>query len=141
MAQLPFDKILTNVLDKIIVNSQVRKENVLINLKGEEIKWNDITQKIFYEEALLRINSQVKLVNKLRSPIDWEEVWNGVHNLLSTNETKTIIWQQIHLNFYTQYSYNKWHKTQQRCPLCLNIPNDIFTLYLIVISQSNCGKK
>ena len=57
-------------------------------------------------------------------------MWNTVHNILITNETKTVIWQQIHLNFYTQYSYNKWHKKQERCPLCLQTPKDIFHIIL-----------
>ena len=53
-----------------------------------------------------------------------------MHNILSTNETKTIIWQQLHLNFYTQYSYNKWHKIQQKCPLCQKLPDNIFHIIL-----------
>ena len=60
----------------------------------------------------------------------WNEVWNTVHNFLSTNKTKTAIWQQIHLNFYTQYSYNKWHKKQDICPLCHEIPENIYHVIL-----------
>ena len=52
MGKLPFNKILTNILDKIHVNTLVRKEDVLVIQKGEEIKLTQITQKLFYEEAL-----------------------------------------------------------------------------------------
>ena len=77
LAQLPFDKTLTKVLDNISINTQVRKEDVLVTVNGDKIKLNDVTQKILYEETLLRINSQdhhsqAKLVSKLRSPITWE---------------------------------------------------------------------
>ena len=60
----------------------------------------------------------------------WDDVWRTVHNILTTNQTKTMIWQQIHLNFYTQYSYNKWHKKQELCPLCQNIPENIYHIIL-----------
>ena len=32
------------------------------------------------------------------------------------------MWEQIHLNNYTTYSYNKWHKNTVPCPFCLQIP-------------------
>ena len=67
---------------------------------------------------------------KLNSSIVCDEVWETVHNILSTNRTKTIIWQQIHLNFYTQYSYNKWHKKQDMCPLCQKTPENIYHIVL-----------
>ena len=34
---------------------------------------------------------------------------------------------QVHI---CTYSYNKWHKTQDPCPLCLNIPTSKFHLTL-----------
>ena len=55
---------------------------------------------------LCKIGSKSKHIYSLR------EAWDTVHNGLSTNKTKNIIWQQIHLNFYTQYSYTKWYKKQ-----------------------------
>ena len=36
----------------------------------------------------------------------------------------------MHLNFYTQYSYNKWHKKHEICPLCQKIPEDIYHIIL-----------
>ena len=119
MAKLPFNKLLINILDQIWVNTEVRKEDILITQKEQEIKMTLITEKLLYEETLLRTqkdhHSQAKWVvtlNSLNIHIMWEEVWKTVHNLLSTNECTNLIWQQIHLNFYTQYSYNKWHKNR-----------------------------
>ena len=96
MGKFPFNKILTNVLDKIRVNTQARKEDILVTQKGEEIKLTQITQKLLYEEILLKTerdhHSQAKWVMKLKVSIAWEEVWNTVHNILSTNESKNLIW-------------------------------------------------
>ena len=131
---LPFDKVLTNMLNKILLSTSVRKDDILISHKGKEIKFTQVTQKLLYEEALLSIgrdhHSQVKWVEKLNIPINWDEVWNAVNNMLSTNQAKNTIWQQIHLNFYTQYSYNKWHKSQHMCPLCQRMPESIYHLIL-----------
>ena len=130
----PFDKVLTNMLGKILCNTSVRKEDILVTNKGKEIKFTQITQKQLYEEALIRVSgdhhSQVKWVEKLNTSISWEKVWKAVHNILSTNKTINTVWQQIHLNFYTQYSYNKWHKTQDICPLCQKLPESIYHLIL-----------
>ena len=74
-----------------------------------------VTQKQLYEDAILKAYSRdhvcsAKWVEKLNTVIVWGEVWNTVHySSWITSVTKTAIWEQIHLNFYTQYSYNKWH--------------------------------
>ena len=132
--KLPFDKVLTNMFNKIVLNTAVPKEDTLVTNNGEQIKIMQLTQKKLYEESLLHIerdhHSQVKWVLKLNTSIVWEDVWNTVHNILSTNQTKSIIWQQLHLNFYTQYSYNKWHQKQDMCPLCKKMPENIFHIIL-----------
>ena len=60
----------------------------------------------------------------------WEEIWGTLHHFLVSNETRTAIWEQLHLNFYTQYSYNKWHKASDPCPLCQRVPESIFHIIL-----------
>ena len=52
------------------------------------------------------------------------------HNQLYTHKVKTTIWEQIHLNFYTTYNYNKWHNTVQPCPMCRKIPDNVFHIIL-----------
>lgn len=134
MAKLPYDKILTNLLDRILIDTTVRKDDILVKQNEEEVKMPNVTQKIIYEETLLKIDrdhhSQVKWVDELDVFINWNDVWKAVHNILSTNETKNTIWEQIHLNFYTQYSYNKWHKKKENCPLCQKIPKNIYHIIL-----------
>ena len=122
------------MFSKIVLNTDVSKEDTLVTKTGEKIKITQLTHKKLYEEALLHTvgdhHSQVKWVIKLNTSITWEDVWNTVHNILSTNQTKSIIWQQLHLNFYTQYSYNKWHQKQDMCPLCKKMPENIFHIIL-----------
>jgi len=117
MAKLPYNKVLTKLLDKILVNTSVRKEDILTTGDGDEIKLSQVTQKILYEDTLLKVerdhHSQAKWVQKFNNSIIWKHVWRAVHNTLPNNETKNVIWQQIHLNFYTQYSYNRWHKNRK----------------------------
>ena len=62
--------------------------------------------------------------------IDWGGVWEAVNGPVSLECTKTIIWEQIHLNEYTTYSYNKWHNAQQVCPFCQEIPDTRFHITL-----------
>ena len=132
--KLQYDNILTGIFDKIILNPHVTKEDVMV-MDVKELKLDQITQKQLYEQSILKQfhnlhHSEVKWVDKLQIPINWDEVWQAVHNFLSSNKTKTVIWEQIHLNFYTQFSYNKWHKQQQVCPLCHEVPEDIYHVIL-----------
>ena len=113
--KIPHKQQLTNLLDIIQIFAFARKEDSLIKRNGgEEVKFTEITQKILYEEAIFgkskAHHSEIKWFHKLSTSIDWEDTWKAVHNFLNKNQTKTIIWQQIHLQHYTQYSYNKWHK-------------------------------
>ena len=128
--QLQFVISLVNLYNKITLNPTVRKEDMLILMDGTEINFTEVTLKQLYEEAIHRRNrdhhSQVKWTLKLNTAIVWEDVWNAVHNILSTNKTKNTIWHQLHLNFYTQYSYNKWHNRQLMCPLCLKTTESIY---------------
>ena len=91
-----------------------------------------ISQKELYEDAKLSTEHiyQIKWFDQLQIPIVCEEVWNTVHNFLLSNKTRTLIWEQLHLNFYTQYSYNKWHGKTDRCPLCNRLPESIYHVIL-----------
>ena len=132
--KLPYDRVLTNIFSKITVNASATKYDVMITYSGEEIKFTDITHKQLYEESISKSTgdhiSQTKWVEKMQTSVNWEQVWKTVNNILSTNVTKNVIWQQLHLNFYTQYSYNKWHKQQDKCPLCQKLPENIFHIIL-----------
>ena len=138
--KLPFDRksvtLLRNIkLDLGTPEYGAIKEHMIFLGNTEVKKMSQITQKDLYEDAILFRSRdhtyQGKWVEKLSTVlIVWEEVWDSVHNLLSLNETRTAIWEQIHLNFYTQYSYNKWHSASDPCPLCGEKPKSIFHIIL-----------
>ena len=100
----------------------------------KEVKMSHITQKDLYEDAILKMTTdhiyQTKWGEKLQICIVWEEVWNTVHNFLLSNKTRTVIWEQLHLNFYTQYSYNEWHNERGICPLRREVPESIYHIIL-----------
>ena len=84
-------------------------------------------------EQLLKLNyrdhhSSAKWVEKFNTPVEWDKVWGSVHNPHATEETASFVWEQIQLNMYTPYSYNKWDKTNLPCPLCIQIIDDEFHL-------------
>ena len=65
------------------------------------VKFSRVTQKLLHEEMLRSTSmdhfSQVKWVERL-GHIEWVQVWKAVHNKISFEETRSRIWEQIHLN-------------------------------------------
>ena len=132
---IPSDVKVTTLADNIVLDTNVEKyDQLFLGNGGEQKKMSTITQKELYEDAIFRISRdhsyQAKWLDKLNIMILFEEVWDSVHNPLSSNQTKTTIWEQIHLNFYTQYSYNKWKNTSGKCPLCNKAPENIYHIIL-----------
>ena len=78
---------------------------------GTDTKMSCITQKDLYEDAILRKSkdhkSQTKWMERLNTVIVWDEVLTSVHSNLHSNATKTAIWEQLHLNFYTHFQGNE----------------------------------
>ena len=132
---IPFDNKITSIAETIILDTSIEKEDmVILGNGGRQVKMLAITQKDLYEDAIFRMsrphNHETKWIDKLNTMFLPEEVWASVHNFLSSNQTKTAIWEQIHLNFYTQYSYNKWHSSSGTCPLCNTLPDSIYHIIL-----------
>ena len=107
----------------INVDMENRNEHTIITDKGL-VKFKEVAQKAIYQQISKRTqtdhHSSAKWVERLELPIDWKKVWESVHNPLATEETKTVIWEQIHLNNYTTANFNKWHGSDNPCPLCKN---------------------
>ena len=87
--QLPFDKKAT-ALNNVILDINVKKEDMVILGNVKKVKMSLITQKELYEDAILKMTTdhkyQSKWVIKLNTVIIWEEVWNSIHNFLLSNE-------------------------------------------------------
>ena len=105
---------------------------------GKEYTFKVITQHIIYEELIQYKSGEHKYKTKwinqkkgrLNNVIDWDKVWDSLHKQFYTEKVKSTIWEQIHLNYYTTYSYNKWHKSSYPCPLCNKIPDDVYHIIL-----------
>ena len=95
-------------------------------VEDKHIGLNLITHKLVYDRLIKPTykehHHREKWEKHFGCEINWDNVWNAVHNPVSTEATKTLVWEQIHLNNYTTYSYNKWHKNTVPCPFCLQIP-------------------
>ena len=106
------------------------KEDWIFFANATDTKISCITQKDIYEDTILRKSGdhkyQTKWAKRFNIIILWDAVWNSVHSSLHSN----YIWEQLHLNFYSQSSPNKWHDTLDFCPLCHEIPTDIFHIML-----------
>ena len=130
----PYDKKVAKLYDSITLNLTTKEDCLYTNNMLEEIQFSQVTHKQIYETALSHLygdhHSQAKWAIQLNTIIAWDKVWENVHNFLSTNDTRTLIWQQLHLNFYTQFSYNKWHNVNDKCLLCHKIPDTIFHIIL-----------
>ena len=126
--KVPYQTNITHIYDLIrFKDIDIQAENTLyITSTEKELPFQNVTQKMIYYELILPQYRghpyEAKWVQDLNTPIEWQKVWKSVHNPLSTEQTKTVIWEQIHLNYYTTYSYNKWHNSQDQCPLCEKIP-------------------
>ena len=115
--------------------------NVIYATKGGkkytfEPSYKSASQAIIYGE-LIQLQSgdhvyQIKWIEEGKLPgcIDWDKIWESIHQQFYTESVKSTIWDQIHLNFYTTYSYNKWKNALQPCPLCNKIPEDIFHIII-----------
>ena len=117
------------------------RENVdahlVIGLYGQkEFPFHSISQKDIYSEL---VHSQSKVhpfegkwadKNRLGITMDWDQIWASVHNQFLTEKTKSSIWEQLHLNFYTTYNFNRWFNQLNPCPLCRKIPDDVFHIIM-----------
>ena len=114
----PHRRYIANLFDRIILQDLNDRQHYLLNTEDGNFPFEKVTQKHLYEQ-LLKLNfrdhhSSAKWVEKLQTPIDWEKIWNAVHNPLATEDTTSFIWEQIHLNIDT----------------CTRITNGIKAIYL-----------
>ena len=126
----PHCRNVTDLLDRIVVTDLEERQHHLLITEAGRVPFQMVSQRLLYAQ-LLKLNyrdhhSSAKWVEKLQTPIDWDKVWGSVHNPLTTEETTSFVWEQIHLNMYTTHSYNKWHQTSLSCPLCTQPIHDEF---------------
>ena len=106
----PFDKKMVSLLGIIVLDVGVGIVDKVYLGNKEKVDMLLVTQKQLYEDLILKTCSQdhaysAKWVEKLDTVILWEGVCNTLYfSSWIMNAAKTAIWEQIHLNFYTQWS-------------------------------------
>ena len=125
----PHKSFAANIFPKIVHTDVAGKalNTIFITELQALVSFSAVTCKDIYGELIRRNYSEHHSVQKWEdrfagTDIDWDKVWISVCNPVSTENTKSVIWEQIHLNDYCTYSYNKWHNAQDLCPLCLTVP-------------------
>ena len=96
-----------------------------------------MTQKLLYA-TLLKLKPYYKTSpyvtkwdEELQTKLNWKEIWKTIHCKTLFESTKSSIWEQLHLNFFTQYNFNKWHTTDSPCSFCRKLPRNSFHIILI----------
>ena len=125
----PHKAFVANVFPKIIHTDIVGRmhNTIFITELQALISFTAATCKDIYGEMVqlnyLDHHSIQKWEDKFpHNDITWSAVWKSLNNPVTSENTKTVVWEQIHLNDYCTYSYNKWHNKQDLCPLCLTTP-------------------
>ena len=113
-------------LEHIAINS---KEHAMLTSVYDYLPLHHATESQLYTEAISSIiyrdhHSTLKW-QEFMSPVYlvWKDIWRNVHNPLASEYTKSIIWEQLHLNFYTTHSFNKWRDATDPCPFCNQVPD------------------
>ena len=126
--------IATETLTSIAHISVNRQEHGMVTIEHGYLPLRNVPERLLYEEiartAYLDHHSTGKWLECFSTYLDWPLIWQACYNPLSREHTTAVIWEQLHLNYYTTYTYNIWHHTQHSCPLCHAIPLSAFHLML-----------
>ena len=138
----PHKAFAANVFPKIVHTDIVGKcaNTIFITEYQALISLSVVTCKDLYGELIRKNYSEHHSAQKweekfVDTEIDWSKVWTSVCNPVSTENTKSIIWEQIHLNDYCTYSYNSYFYLQKNGvpdggSLCVQLAN-ITVFYLM----------
>ena len=119
-------------LDSIVCIRQNVDFHEIMGRDNEPVPFKQITQRFIYSELVYAKSVDHSFEGKWAIEhtdlplISWKEVWETVHKNFFTEKTKSTIWELIHLNFYTTHNYNSWHNELFPCPLCNQIPQNVF---------------
>ena len=129
---LPYSQSLTTLYDKMTFAPLPKNEHHLLVTPTKDYPFHKVTIRLLYQLLLTQnykdSHYQPKWHAQFGATFNWESIWTLTNNLLTSADTRTLIWEQLHLNHYTQYNFNKWHNKSQPCSLCLHLPTNVFHL-------------
>ena len=93
----------------------------MIKIEEKDIYISLIKQKFYRLHK-----SEIKWVDHF-SPdlLDFKEIWVALQNNIVSEKTRSCIWEQIHLSFFTTYWFNKISNEKNICPLCKETPQSM----------------
>ena len=126
-----YNRSASEILDNCQIPHHKFQQHTLITSDDQELWLPAITHKLLYEDLISKKSgfghgSVNHWSLKMPELIDWDLIWTTVHNKLATNNTKTAIWQILHLNYNSMFFKNNWYKTLHKCPMCNHAPLNKF---------------
>ena len=100
----------------IFQNGEIKRVG-MEKLTEKEI-YTTLIRKHFKKPHRSEITWQFFFQNNLSFP----QVWGNFNNKFVMEDTRTYIWEQIHLSFFNTAWFNKISDKNDRCPLCKEIP-------------------
>ena len=124
----PHNKRLVKIFNAININHNYVQDFYSIHIIGE-IEQTDmmvVTSKQLYT-TLLRNSyhlhtSEAFWQQFFPEYLDFQEIWASVNSPLLMEDTRSYIWEEIHLNFYNTYWFNTISNKGDACPLCKEVP-------------------
>ena len=114
---LPFNKRLAGCFDRIVVHHDNIQKNFSVSIitpEGSiEKDMTKVTEKEIYitqikQKFYMLHTSEVQWLEYFTNDnIDFKEVWIALNSNIINEDTRTIIWEQIHLNYFNTYWFNK----------------------------------
>ena len=133
---LPFVKRFANLYDKLDLRLLTNKTDDLLIVENKPHSFPTVTQKLLYA-ALLKLkpgykdsHHVTKWNQEFGTDLEWKQIWETVNDKTLYESTRASIWEQIHLNFFTQYNFNKWHTNETPCSFCRKKPKSPFHIIL-----------
>ena len=138
----PHDKKAVLYLEKIEVNQYMLQDFNSIEIqtqnKTEQKDISQVTEKEIYTTLLRKTHyklhiSEVKWIDYFDDIVHFPDIWISLNNKYVNEDTRTYVWEQIHLNFFNTYWFNKISKNnsdKNTCPLCKNMPAN--SMHLII---------
>ena len=110
-----------------------REHAMFTNTTDRYLPLRSVTEGVLYTELLYpqyRLHHSTTKWQELFGFLDWPKIWVSVHNPIANETTKSIIWEQIHLNFDTTYTVNRMRRRADPCSLCGDVPTVLHHILL-----------
>ena len=129
-----YNKTLARYYDRIEIDPDNNDEFTMTILSKEGTKimpMATIEEKDVYisliKQKFYRLHiSEIKWIEYFSADfLDFQDIWLALQNNIVSEATRSCIWEQIHLNYFTTYWFNKISGEENICPLCKEIPQSM----------------